>query len=186
MSLSALQIPKVLQAYVQEGIPINIEGLKDVSRSALISAGYEATGDPEDHELLEKYYPIGNEKGINFKIYLLSGEIWSSGVDFYGFDLKEVLEQTKAQKKIRLFMEKDLRDGALIIGDHIVCRFTVKSQKPRALTFETDLSISESMGGRDIATNAVVRSFDEVDLQEPLKDKRLAKLRKLILETRSG
>ena len=107
-------------------------------------------------------------------------------MDFYGFDLKEILEQTKAQKKIRLFMDKDPRDGALIIGDHTACRFSVKSQKPSALTFETDLSISESMSGRDIATNAVVRSFEEVDLQEPIKDKRLAKLIKLILETRSG
>lgn len=180
-----MRIPKIIQAYVQEGVPINIEGLKDVSRSAFISAGYEAARSPEDHEILEKYYPIGNEKGINFKIYLLSGEIWNSGVDFYGFDIKEILEQTKAQKRIRLFIEKDLSDGALIIGDHVVCRFSVKSQKPRALTFETDLSISESMSGRDIATNAVVRSFEEVGLQEPLKDKRLAKLRRLILKARS-
>ena len=184
--MSAIQIQKIIEEYVQDEIPINIEGLEDASRATLISAGYEATGNPEDHEILEKYYPAGSKKGINFKIYLLSGEIWSSGVDFYGFDLKEILEQTKAQKKIRLFMDKDPRDGALIIGDHTACRFSVKSQNPSALTFETDLSISESMSGRDIATNAVVRSFEEVDLQEPIKDKRLAKLIKLILETRSG
>lgn len=180
-----ISIQEIIQAYVEERIPINIEGLNGVTREDFISAGYEAVGDPEDHELLEKYYAISRKKGINFKLYLLCGEIWSSGMSFYGFSLREVLESIETRQKIRVFAEEDLKDGALIIGSHIVCRFSLKCKAPRALTFETDSSTIEALKGRNIATYAVLRSFEEVDLEAPLRNTRLKKLRDLIRETHS-
>ena len=104
MKSAKLFIDEILKSYSEGKPPINIENLKKtrLEKEDLISLGYDSVGDPEEHEILEKYYPETKNKGINFKIYLFRGEIWSSGIDFIHYTLQEVMKKIKSIRIIKI------------------------------------------------------------------------------------
>lgn len=166
MKSAKLFIDEILKSYSEGKPPINIENLKKtrLEKEDLISLGYDSVGDPEEHEILEKYYPETKNKGINFKIYLFRGEIWSSGIDFIHYTLQEVIKKIKSIRNTRLFLDCKQEDGAIIINDHMVCRFSLAKEIPIAITLETDISIIDTMKGRNFSTNAVIKTFEEFNL----------------------
>src|SRR6218665_3244301 len=125
-------ISKILSIYLEGGVLKSrggegfLENQKD-----LILSGYDRVGSANEHSLLEKYYSLDMEKGINFKLYFYKGDLWSSGIDFFGFRLRPVLKLAKAYiKKIDVFFDADgFNDGALVINDFCVCRFSFMNER---------------------------------------------------------
>ena len=185
MKNAKLFIEEVIKSYSEGKPPINIEDLKEeeLKRENLIALGYDPVGDPEEHEILEKYYPETRKKGINFKIYLFRGEIWSSGIDFIHYTLQEVMKKIKSARNTRLFLDSKQEDGAIIIDDHMVCRFSLAKEIPMALTLETDISIIDSMKGGNFSTNAAIKTFEEINPSD-LNSLKIQPLRQILAKTK--
>lgn len=64
-------------------------------------------------------------------------------------------------RNTRLFLDSNQENGAIIIDDHMVCRFSISKGIPIALTLETDLSLIDDIKGEKFSTNAVVKTFEE-------------------------
>lgn len=164
MSHIKKQIEYILVTYLAGGVVRNWDQSRDFfeSQDELLRLGYDRVGSTEDHSLIENYYSMGGNKGINFKIYFHEEDPWASGVDFFGFRLKSILRLAKNHiRKIDVFFDVNAYDdGALVINEFCVCRFSFMGRKsPRALTFETDISVSASMQNSAIATKSVFKQF---------------------------
>src|SRR5260221_1718315 len=71
MTIDYQKIRIILNKYLFGEICLNVETSATVPESIedLASKGFSREGDPNDHELFEKYYSIVNKnQGINFKI----------------------------------------------------------------------------------------------------------------------
>ncbi len=127
MIIDYQKINLILRTYINGDICTNIES-KDKTpstREDAVAMGFDGTGDPSDHELFEKYYPtVRKNQGVNFKLYTFKGEIWSSGLDFHGFRLSNIFKIINEKINTRLFMDESKTNGAVIINDLCVCRFS--------------------------------------------------------------
>lgn len=160
-------IKKKLSIYLGGEILRGWEGEGDFFDSSddLLQLGYDRVGSMSDHSLLEKYYPVRENKGVTFKVYFYKGVPWSSGVDFFGFRLGATLKSVKQYiGKIEIFFDmSDCDNGALVINDFCVCRFSFLGEKsPRILTFETDVCVGSDMQDSRIATTSVFRQFSHI------------------------
>jgi hypothetical protein len=184
MIINYREISLILRRYIEGEMCVNVESpdRKLSTREDAISMGFDGIGDPGDHELFEKYYPtIRNNQGINFKLYTFKGKIWSSGLDFYGFRLANIFRIINKRTNIRLFMDEARDNGAVIINDLCVCRFSYFKDNPFALTFETDKGIFEEMIGKKIATTAVNGQFQEIFIEQTGRNnKKINKLKEII------
>ncbi len=135
------------------------------SQDELLLLGYDRVGSTGEHSLLEKYYPVSLEKGVNFKLYFHKGDLWSSGVDFFGFRLEPLLKLVKEHiNKVDVFFDvDDFDNGALVVNDFCVCRFSFMNERsPRILTLETDMGVCASMQGSRVATDFACKQFVHV------------------------
>ena len=187
MTIDYPKIRIILNKYLVGEICLNIQPSAMVPESIedLASTGFSSVGDPNDHELFEKHYSIVNRnQGINFKIYTLKGKIWGSGLDFYGFRLSTILKMLDKQANTRLFLDNKNTDGALIINDLCVCRFSYHKENPLALTFETNAAIIDDMKNRKISTKAVENDFTEISaVLARRNNKKLRKIKQILVAT---
>lgn len=186
MSMSYQYLENAISIYLSGGV-FFYPDVEDSSalKNELISKNFELTGDPESHELLEKYYAAHRKnQGITFKIYLCKEIPWSSGLDFFNVRLKTFLKKIKRPKSIRLFTDADFDNGALILNNICVCRFSFLSKRsPFAVTFETDSSLVDEIKGRNMATTSVFNNFIELNLNDVyFKNKNVKKLKSILIE----
>ena len=184
MIIDYQKINLILRTYINGDICTNIESKdkKPSTREDAVAMGFDGTGDPSDHELFEKYYPtVRKNQGVNFKLYTFKGEIWSSGLDFHGFRLSNIFKIINEKINTRLFMDESKTNGAVIINDLCVCRFSYFKKNPLALTFETDKGIFEEMSGKKISTTAINSEFKEIFInQTGRNNKKINKLKNII------
>lgn len=187
MTIDYPNISIILNKYLFGEICLTVETSATVPESVedLASTGFSREGDPNDHELFEKYYSIVNRnQGINFKIYTLKGKIWGSGLDFHGFRLSTILKMINKPANMRLFLDSKNSDGALIINDLCVCRFSYHKENPLALTFETNAAMIDDMKNRKISTKTVENDFTEIyEVLARRNNRKLRKIKQILVAT---
>lgn len=187
MTIDYPNISIIINKYLFGEICLNVETSATVTESIedLASTGFSREGDPNDHELFEKYYSIVNKnQGINLKIYTFKGKIWSSGLDFHGFRLSTILKMINKPANTRLFLDNKNSDGALIINDLCVCRFSYHNENPLALTFETNAAIIDDMKNRKISTKTVENDFTEIsEVLARSSNRKLRKIKQILAAT---
>lgn len=187
MIIDYQKISIILNKYLKGEICLNVEPSATAPKSIedLISMDFSREGHPNDHELFEKYYSMGSRnQGINFKIYAFKGKIWSSGLDFYGCRLSTILKRINNPANMRLFLDNNKSDGAFVINDLCVCRFSYLKESPLALTFETNAVIIDEMKNRKISTNAVENDFHEIfAVLAGRKNRKFRKIKQILAAT---
>lgn len=185
MSIDSSKISYVLNKYINGEICTGFEETNTLIENLgeLHSIEFDSTGDPCGHELFEKNYSINQRnQGVNLKLYTFRRKLWSSGLDFYGFRLSNILRKIDSPSNIRLFLDNHRSNGAIIINEICVCRFSYYKEKPLALTFETDIGIIDEMRNKRISTNAIHNEFSEILTQTAFKNnKKIRLLRKIII-----
>ncbi|WP_225085899.1 hypothetical protein [Pectobacterium colocasium] len=153
----------------------DIFGLKDFSPIELISQGYELVGDPTDFHFYEKDYVVGyHNKTLNivFKRYFYLDENAGSGFSIgRGARLISLLKCYKAvcladgmaEPVFDFYFSEDKKEGAVIIGNAVVIRFTQWSTKGQYSIVTIESDFSESALFSQVSTNAVKSTLHACD-----------------------
>ncbi|MDC9821819.1 hypothetical protein ABRQ07_12705 [Pectobacterium polonicum] len=165
----------------------DIFGLKDFSPTELLSQGYELVGEPDDFHFYEKDHAVGhhNKKlNIVFKHYFYLDENAGSGLSVgKGVSLISLLQYYKAvgladgmiEPIFDFYFSDDKKDGAVILGNAIVVRFSQSSKRGQYSVVTIESDFSESTQFRMASTNAVKKTMHAYDSTLPLSKSTLRK-----------
>ncbi|WP_070356508.1 hypothetical protein [Pseudomonas lutea] len=172
-------------------------GLTSFSPDELIKHDFERVGECDDYHFFEKLYCVSHRNrdvAVVFKLYFYRCQQIGSGFDVLkGVRLTSLLtnhmrfdqrQPDMQQRPLELYFSKDQKEGAVILQDSIVIRFS-HSKKRDGYQVDTLESDSDKSGTLNrIATNTIRHTMDfyDLDLSDPGLNARNASagLRRLI------